>query len=270
MTNLNPAHYLPKIGDWNSGIEYGFSSMSAIDFINSPKMFAGPFIFENLAPALGEMQYNAMPGDSIRTTVMRRDPTAPIGTTGYLMEEADIRLGKCTWGFDVPSMWVDETVVSRGDVVTLRVTLIATEGNGLCHKDDCTCEILIGTLCCPEDLTEGKNMLYPYMPKLNGYYDAQGIAIVNLTGQAGDAVVTIYENDGDAFTKTVTVPAFGSVNLTPTDFESFTLKTTGAGGGVLGTASKGYYVVVETDFAASGLAYFANSTTGESLGYIPE
>lgn len=257
--DLRPLHIDPDM------VPYPWTSSLAVDFANSNKWFAGPFIYEDID---GD-EFEPIVGN--KTTIMRPDPDAQLlGLTGYLMQIDDIQGGKCIWGYDMPAMWVDNSVINGGEVVTVRVTLTATDSQGLCHKDDCECIILIGTLCCPEEEGDtGKTLIFPYMPKLYGYYDAQGVAITNLTSEEGTATVTIYENDGDAFTKDVTVPAMASKNLTIVDFEGFDLKTTGAGGGVLGTASKGYYVVVELDVNASGLAFFANSGTGESMGYTP-
>lgn len=248
-------------------VPYDFSATDAVDFMGSSQSFSGPFVFE------GEDDDTTTPDTTNKTTIMRPDPNAPIGTTGYplWLNPDDITQGKCVWGIDIPAMWVDYSEVVEGQVVTLKISLSATNSQGLCHKDDCECEILIGTLCCPEAAVSGmgKTLTFPYMPRLFGYYEAQGIALTNLDSEEGEATATLYESDGDVFVATLTVPANNSFNITTAVMATMELQAGSTGNGVLGTVSGGYYFVIETDFNASGLAYFANADNGESLGYLP-
>jgi hypothetical protein len=160
---------------------------------------------------------------------------------------------------DMPDMVIDSSEVSKGDVLSVKVTVESLPCGAIIDGE--TWEI--GTFGCTATGTS-YSQRYPYFGKTTGKY-ANVIIITNVSDNDGTATLTLYEEDGDIFTTTVSVGAhklavnlLGNLDWTATD------KT---GGGTVGDVRS--YVECSADFSVDGTAMITNQTTGESIGYLP-
>lgn len=187
-------------------------------------------------------------------------------TTGYEITDNDDYDDKATWAIDIPEMRVDNNKVNGGEKVWVKICLSRYTG-GICEELPCCCEIYIGELCCPEDTASGFNaIVYPYFPPANTtVWNLLGMTITNLDDAAANAVITMYESDGDVGTLTVNVGAKG-IYLNTLGALAADMEQT-AGTGTLGDAK--CYLVVEPLFNATGFAMIADTIDGASMGYLP-
>jgi hypothetical protein len=206
-------------------------------------------------------------GDDERIVAFEPDPTGRPetydGSYGYQVTQADVLNGRSTWWVDIPALRVDSTITERGWKVFVKVTVqdaADTASGGLCS--DCPkCEhiVEIGTLCCDSlDETCSGKLVFPYFGKSDGAW-WNGMAVSNLGSTDGTASVTLYENDGDSFTGTVDVDAYSTAIVYLSEL---------SGTGTIGDAQG--FVVVNTDFNASGFAMMAKESNGVSMGYLAE
>ncbi len=186
------------------------------------------------------------------------------GRHGYKVLPADTVDNKSVWWIDIPELRADSNLVTKGWDVYVKVCLYNTlDTGGVCGEcEGCCYNLLIGTLCCDDTPTTCSDTLtFPYFPKTDSYW--YGMAVTNLSDEAGSASVTLYEEDGDVFTGTVTIAAHSTYVIdTVAD-----LTLTTSVDGTLGNARS--YATVVTDFSASGFAMMANSG-GTSMGYLAE
>jgi hypothetical protein len=166
-----------------------------------------------------------------------------------------IRLG-------IPSMVYDLDEINEGDVVSVRVTLL---------KEPCGTVFTgikeVGTFGC-EVVGESRTMLFPYFTEMatNATPFWAGIVVTNVSGNAGQFTITVYEKDGDVGTYgPVTVAARSHFVSLISDLLPQMTKTGGTG--TLGDASAYYHV--SGDFSMDGFAMIANQSSGESMGYLP-
>jgi hypothetical protein len=185
------------------------------------------------------------------------------GSYGYQVTGDDIDDDRSTWWVDIPELRVDPTITQRGWKVAVKVTVQSAEeatSDGLCSEcPKCEHLVEIGTLCCdPVSESCSGKLIFPYFGKSDGAW-WNGMAVSNLGDYDGEATVTLYENDGDEFTGTVDVEAYSTaiVNLSAL-----------SGTGTIGDAQG--FVIVETDFNASGFAMMAKESNGVSMGYLAE
>ena len=159
---------------------------------------------------------------------------------------------------DLPTLLFDDDEIVKGSSVTVRVSV---------NKYPCgtisTCLVDLGILGC--DMSVSSTLLYPYFTEMENDLYWDGLAVTNLSSYDGVAELTIYEADGDTATYSLSVPANSIQSVTGTQLAASATQTGGAG--TLGDAR--FYVMVDADFSADGLGMFANSGTGESLGYLP-
>jgi len=173
---------------------------------------------------------------------------------------------------DIPQMAYNTattgTMVEAGDVVTVRVTLGASNpGAAICGTSQFTVgpyDIVVGTFgACGQNFA----LVYPYFVEANLTNWWSGLAIVNMATTNGNATVHIYEDDGDEATVTVPVTANQMyVNLTSGLFAEAGLTTTPAGATIGDSRA---YMVVCADFNIDGFAMIGNMETGEGQGYLP-
>jgi len=159
---------------------------------------------------------------------------------------------------DLPLLVFDTAEIVVGTTVQVRVTV---------SKYPCgavsTCLVDIGVLGC--DANVSSTLLYPYFTEMENDLYWDGLAVTNLSSYDGVAKLTIYEADGDTATYSLSVQANSIQSVTGEQLAASATQTGGTG--TLGDAR--FYVMVDADFSADGLGMFANSGTGESLGYLP-
>ena len=229
------------------------------------KTFGGPFAYyEYLSATPGTVNQNAAcVAVPVGQRVVEIRPTA--AATGYQILDTDIIGQNSNWAIDIPAMRADLTVVEAGWDVYVEICIkesISESGTICSDCGQCCFMLKIGTLCCPdEEVGYSRTLIFPYLGKSDGAW-WNGIAVTNLTSQAGTANVTLYEN-GDVFTGTVAVAANISEII---DVTALTL-TTANGDGEMGNERS--YVKVVTDFNASGFAMMAKESNGVSMGYLP-
>jgi hypothetical protein len=169
-------------------------------------------------------------------------------------DDLDLGVSDAWLYIDLPGMHFDSTFVA-GQVLSVKVTLL---------KAPCG-ELFVGTW---EIGTAGctaaaiaNNIRYPYFAKTGAY--ANALIITNYSAADGTANITIYEQDGDAFTASVPVLA----NSLFVDLLGNLVMTQISGAGTFGDARS--YVIISGDFAIDGAAMITNPATGESIGYLP-
>ncbi len=185
------------------------------------------------------------------------------GPHGYRVTENDAVTNASVWWIDIPMMRVDQNITQAGWDVYAEICLYESlETGGVCGAcEGCCCLIKIGTLCCVDTLEECEDtLIFPYLGRTDGAW-WNGIAVTNLGSVSGTASVTLYENDGNVFTGTVTIAGNSTRVIDPNADLS--------GSGTIGD-EKGYAVVVTDGFAASGFAMMAKEANGVSMGYLAE
>ena len=205
---------------------------------------------------------NSCDVDEDQEIVEFRAAAGQTGTHGYTITAADAISNNSVWWIDIPYLRADSNITQSGWDVYVEICIYESlDQGGVCGTcEGCCCLIKIGTLCCddtPVVTTCSDTLIFPYLPKTTSYW--YGMAVTNTSDEAGEASVTLYENDGDVATATITVPANTTMVISSDDLTT---------SGTLGD-DKGYAVVV-TDFSASGFAMMAKESNGVSMGYIAE
>lgn len=234
--------------------------------------FAGPFRYLLANGTAGGTDTGTLcdiaDADRVVKIVPDRAAAAALGgTTGYLITPEDDFGDLATWAIDIPMMRVDNNLVNAGDKVWVKICLSRFTG-GICEELPCCCEIYIGELCCPgdTDTSAGASLVYPYFPPANSAaFNLIGMTITNLSALPGDAVITMYESDGDVGTLTVNVPATGIYlnTLSSLVADPAMVKT---GAGTLGDSKS--YITVKAPFNAEGFVMIADTIDGASMGYL--
>lgn len=160
----------------------------------------------------------------------------------------------------IGNMVYDTSEIQEGDVVSVKVTIETLPCGTIIDGE--TWEI--GTFGCVASSTS-YTQRYPYFAKTTGSY-ANALIITNVGSNDGTAELTLYEEDGDIFTASVDVTAYGMVvdlvgNLT------WTATAASAGSGTVGDARG--WIDLSADFSVDGAAMITNASTGESIGYLP-
>ncbi|WP_321531246.1 hypothetical protein [uncultured Desulfuromonas sp.] len=182
--------------------------------------------------------------DGSKAVTLYLTGTSPVGADARYLE------------IDMPAFNYDLDEITAGDEVEVRVKLSKAPCGEIIEDT-----FVVGTFGCIE-AGVSYDVTFPYFTQITGDAFWDGMAIVNLSGTAGTAELTIYEADGDVFTASYDVEAHGMVVFNTSD-----LLSTATGSGTLGDAR--FYVEVEADFNVDGFAMMANSATGESMGYLP-
>lgn len=180
---------------------------------------------------------------------------------GYTLTEA----GKATLWIDIPEMRADPSRVMKGWKVYVKIC-IDKDVDTICGSADCCCLIYIGELCCDEEFSEG-SLIFPYFTAADsGWWS--GIAITNVGSADGTVMLTLYEQDGDAFetAEAITVPANSMVVYNMVALYGLDWNTVKSVDGTAGNAR--FYVEAAGDFPMMGFGMMAKTATGESMGYL--
>ncbi len=206
--------------------------------------------------------------DNERVVAFRAAADQDADAHGYVVQPDDATDNKSVWWVDIPELRADSSITDdTGWDVYVEICMYTTvDDGGVCGEcDGCCYQILIGTLCCDTPQGSGDctdTLTFPYIPNPAGNYWF-GMAVTNLDSIDGSASVTLYEEDGDVATGTVTLE--GNV---PTIVDLSTLTLTTSVDGTLGNAKA--YAVVVANVSASGFGFMANSSNGASMGYLAE
>ena len=194
-------------------------------------------------------------------TLAAQDPAV---TAGYVVSLEDDAANASNWVIDIPEMWANYPNAQAGWTVYVEVCITETGlsgTGGICGDCESCCFVLkIGTLCCDDTiLPDGceDTLTFPYFPTMANFW--LGMAVTNTSDEDGDVVVTLYENDGDMGTATITVDANSTRIVQWSELVT---------DGTLGDDNA--YAKMVADFPASGFAMFGNNSTGVAMGYIAE
>ncbi len=167
---------------------------------------------------------------------------------------------------DVPTIIWDNTLLTEGKVLSVRVTLLKAPCGTLFTGDLC-----IGTRGCQAatnpDLCREYARTYPFFGKEADYVNVLGIT--NTYSTPLTFAVTVYEKDGDKFSGSITVGANQIQATVLSSLPSATLLAGSTGSGILGDSQS--YAVVKTVTKATttpfiGFAYlFDNVKKGQSF-----
>ncbi|MFP4533531.1 MAG: hypothetical protein ACLFNS_12690 [Desulfobacterales bacterium] len=205
------------------------------------------------------------PHDDNRPTIIRPNTNQGATGHGYQISQDDVDEDLSNWAIDIPEIMFDPSMIDEGDVISVQICLTPADENdevdagSICGDCGCCCEFELGSiLCCEEGASQ--SLTYPYVTPLNDANWWFGMVITNLSGNDGEAEVTIYETDGDSETITVDVEAnnmevFSNVDL----MDEF--------GEGIGDARA--YFTVKTDFSADGFLFIGNDGKSEAMGYLP-
>lgn len=240
-----------------------------------PKEFDGPFVYKYrnssgvyVAGTVDEDDNCDFTSATERVTVIEVDVDSEDYDElnhGYIVDLDDERLDRSMWKIDIPEIKFDVSKIKPGQKIQVRVCLTkaAEDGTisfgGICGDCGCCCTLELGTLACCED--SSNCLVYPYATPMNDPNWWYGFVVTNLSDDAGNATITIYEVDGDTASIEVPVPAHGMYVKTGQDLMT-------AFGGTIGNSRA--YFKVDSDFNVNGFMFMANDNTGASMGYLPD
>ena len=143
--------------------------------------------------------------------------------SGYLITADDVLNKLSRWWIILPEMRVDPSVVKANDVISVRIETLDQASGGICAtcRATCVCVIEVAKMCPKAPLTINNSCLFPYFTSATAANPAMGnpfwngIAIVNTGSAAGNATLTVYQQDGTTGTKVVTAPCENRFMLRP-------------------------------------------------------
>ena len=191
---------------------------------------------------------------------------------GYTITIDDETNKRHQWVIDIPTLRIDRHVLHNGEIISVKVELLAEGTGGICADCDAVCECIIDVaiVCCDDiviPLPERFGMYFPYVTWQGSW--STGVVVTNISSiipyapmvvAAEDMEVTfvLHDVNGDQFTYfkddfTTTSWAFSMGALVP-EFD--------------GTPAAGpAWLEVQTNFAVDGYSYIANGNFG--LGTLP-
>ncbi|MEA2015070.1 MAG: hypothetical protein U9N38_07210 [Thermodesulfobacteriota bacterium] len=197
--------------------------------------------------------------------------TVILSDGGYIITEDNVTNKESHWWIDIPEMRIDPNVLHNGELISVKIELLAEGSGGICADCTSVCECIINVayVCCNDILMPEKfGMYFPYVISLNAW--STGIVVTNISNilpvefgmnvLPADMEVTLVLHDvnGDVFTLfkddfTTTSWSFGLAGLLP-DFDGV-------------PADGPAWLEVQTNFAVDGYSYINNGLYG--LGTLP-
>jgi len=181
--------------------------------------------------------------------------------SGYMITSDDVLNKLSRWWIILPEMRVDVNVVKPNDVISVRIETLDQASGGICAtcRATCVCVIDVAIMCPTAPTSSG--CIFPYFTSTTAGGDYwNGIAIVNTGSTAGNATLTVYQQDGA--TGTFTTPSIAGHGMYVAALENIGFTGTGLG-------AMPIYISVSSTFSSlDGFAMIANSSTGESMGYL--
>lgn len=263
--DMQVTDYIVTLEVMTDGVYFTDEGLDAVSFENTADACADDNAITGDSASGSEISYFDADGDAV-TPLSTADATNECDVEAAnqavkLVTEAMTPVGANARALliDVPALTYDLDEVTDGDEVEIKVTVTKAPCG-----DIITDTFSVGTFgCIPTTYSYG--MSFPYFTAMTGDSFWDGFAIVNKSGVAGTADLTIYEADGDVFTASVDVDSHSmAVQLTSDLLASATQVS---GSGTLGDAR--FYMEVSADFNVDGFAMMADPATGESMGYLP-
>lgn len=238
-----------------------YASFGLIDYWQADKMTPANPVVGTIAPC------NPLPVANQAVVLMSQT------NVGYTITAADVANKSHVWWIDIPGMRIDPNVLHNGELISVKIELLAAESGGICADCDAVCECIVDVaiVCCDGGieipLPERFGMYFPYVTWQGAW--STGIVVTNISSiipyapmvvAAEDMEVTfvLHDVNGNQFTYfkddfTTTSWAFSMGALVP-DFS--------------GTPADGpAWLEVQTNFAVDGYSYIANGNFG--LGTLP-
>lgn len=194
--------------------------------------------------------------------VVKIEPVAG-NNDGFTLTEAK----EATLWIDIPEMRVDPSRITKGWGVYVEIC-ISMDVDTICFETDCCCLIYIGELCCDDAMETSGYLIYPYFTAADsGWWS--GLAVTNVGSVDGTVMLTLYEQDGDAFetVEAITVPANSMVVYNQASLYALDWAIIKSVDGIAGNSR--FYVKAVGDFPMTGFGMMAKTSTGESMGYLP-
>lgn len=166
---------------------------------------------------------------------------------------------------NIPSLVYDADEVDPDTEIRVRVKLTRAPCGAIITADHC-----VGTMVSAcSMIPEANTIIYPYFTPADGDGFWDGLAITNYTNATGEVLLTMYEEDGDVATATVTITGQSMyVNTLSNMVADGTFTLTSSVEGTLGN-SRSWIVGSSDAIAIDGFSMIANGATGESMGYLP-
>lgn len=187
-------------------------------------------------------------------------------TAGYTITLDDEINALNYWQIDIPFIRIDRTILHNGETIKVKVEFLNQDvGRGICSDCPPICEgtITVAKVCCDESST----CFFPYFTSISAPDDAtgqfywNGISIINNSGVAGVATFTAHEQGGGIGTFETPLIQPGSMFVTTLDQIQWT--------GTLLGGLRPIFIDVTTNMSMiDGFAMMADSSTGESMGYL--
>jgi len=186
-------------------------------------------------------------------------------TSGYTITVQDENLALNRWWVNIPLIRIDKNILHNGERICVKVEFLNQDvGRGICNDCPPICEgtICLAIVCCEESST----CFFPYFTSAtapddnpNPYWN--GIAIQNTSGVDGKATLTAHES-GSGKVGVYTTDTIKAGQMFVRLLENIDFEPALTGGLPL-------YIDVATDFPnMDGFAMMADTTTGESMGYL--
>lgn len=193
--------------------------------------------------------------------------------TGYTITADDVTEKRHVWWIDIPGMRIDRNVLNNGELIEVKIELLAAGTGGICADCDAVCECIVkvAIVCCDGEidipLPEKFGMYFPYVTWQGAW--TTGIVITNISSIIPYAQMVVapadmevefvlHDVNGDQFTYkkedfTTASWAFNMGTLVP-EFS--------------GTPANGpAWLEVRTNFLVDGYSYIQNGVFG--LGTLP-
>jgi len=130
-------------------------------------------------------------------------------TTGFTIGQADVDEKRHQWWINVPGMRIDRNVLHNGELISVKIELLAAGTGGICADCDAVCECIIDVaiVCCREP-EYSTSMYFPYVLPGVTAWDT-GIVVTNLNSHSVpaadmEATFTLTDATGAVFTYTKT------------------------------------------------------------------
>jgi hypothetical protein len=183
---------------------------------------------------------------------------------GYLITLADETAKTSRWWVNIPEIRIDPAVLNKGEKISVKIETLDQSTGGICADCVATCECVVDVAYVCPSTTSSSSCIFPYFTSTTAPNDTQlywnGIAITNTGSTSGTATLTVKQQDGATGTYTTPSIAAGSIWVKSLDQVPFT----GSGLGNLPIWIK----VTSTFGSMDGFAIIADTSTGESMGYL--
>lgn len=183
--------------------------------------------------------------------------------TGFTIQPIDVTEKRHEWWIDIPGLRIDRNVLHDGELISVKIELLAAGSGGICADCDAVCECIIDVaIVCCEEVAVSTCMYFPYVLPGDRAWGT-GIAVTNISDVAiADMVATFTLTDKRGAEFTYTKSDFTSkvwsayLNDILADFEGTGTPATGAA-----------WLKVSTNFGVDGYEFLTDGVFG--AGTLP-